>query len=491
MGLGLVGLSLVACGDEKEDVLEGTATPMAEGEMPMREELAPSNDEIYGWIDQIFAQGIRRPGYPADRWTEQFCLERFREFGLENVRAEPVELPYWEPRHCSLTVWGEGSGAEQALNLDCFPLPHSAPTPGLEGQLVPFEVDSPERVKGSIALYDVTLMRVPHATLAEMATWSYDPDASFTDSVQVLPFGSKRQAVMQRVIAADAVAFVGTLTDYPSDSHDYYVPYDGVAQPIPGVWIGGSDGARLREMLAAGPVHACLTVDSVREEITSYNVLGELPGDDDELVIIGSHHDGPWSSAVEDGSGTALVLAQAKYWPRVPQQDRPHRLVFLVNAGHMAGGAGIRRFIEAHGAELERVVLELHLEHAAKEFAEENGELKPTGHPEARWWFTSRIPRLEEAVRAAIEAEGLERSLVLPPTAFGARPPTDGGAFHLAGVPIVNFLPAPFYLFDSQDTLDKVDRAHLAAITRAASRIVESTQGVTARSMREGAGRIP
>jgi hypothetical protein len=292
--------------------------------------------------------------------------------------------------------------------------------------------------------------------------------------------------VMQRIMAADAAAFVGTLTDYPSDSHQYYVPYDGVPRPIPGVWISGSDGGRLREMLARGPVQARLSVDSVRYGITSYSIVGELPGADDELVIIGSHHDGPWSSAVEDGSGTALVLAQAAYWSRVAEEDRPHQLVFLVNAGHMAGGAGIRRYIEAHRAELEQVVLEVHLEHAAREFAEEDGRLKPTGLPEARWWFTSRIPQLEAAVRAAIEAESLGRSLVLPPTAFGPQPPTDGGAFHLAGVPLVDFLPAPFDLFDAQDTLDKVDRDHLAAITRAAVRIVESTRGVTAQSMREG-----
>jgi hypothetical protein len=214
--------------------------------------------------------------------------------------------------------------------------------------------------------------------------------------------------------------------------------------------------------------------------------VGELPGADDELVIIGSHHDGPWSSAVEDASGIALVLAQAEYWSRLPHQGRPHRLVFRLNSGHMAGSAGGRAFVEAHRAELERTVLGVHLEHAAKECVEDDGRLRPTGHPEARWWFTSRIPSLESAVRAAIEAEDLRRSLVLPPTAFGAQPPTDGGNFHLAGVPIVNFLAAPFYLFDSQDTLDKVDREHLAAITRAAVRIVESTREATARSMREG-----
>jgi hypothetical protein len=444
--------------------------------------LIPPEQRIYRWIEQVFGQGVRRPGYPADRWAEQFCLERFRAFGLQNVRLEPVELPYWEPRRWSLTVWGDGG--VQMLDLACFPLPHSAPTAGLEAQLVPFEAESPERAQGNIALCELSLMRSPHAALAGLATWCYDPEASFADSVQVLPFGREIQAVMEPAIAAGAVAFVGALSDYPSDSRDYYVPYDAVARPIPGVWVSGSDGARLREMLAAGPAHARLAVESVRQTVTTHNVVGELPGADDELVIIGSHHDGPWSSAVEDGSGIALVLAQAEYWSRVPEHGRPHRLVFLLNSGHMAGGAGARAFVEAHRAELDRTVLEVHLEHAANECVEEDGRLKPTGHPEARWWFTSRIPNLEAAVREAIEAEDLRRSLILPPTAFGPAPTTDGAAFHLAGVPIVNFLTAPFYLFDSQDTLDKIHRPSLVPVTRAAVRIIESTAGDTALAMR-------
>jgi len=36
------------------------------------DELIPPEQRIYDWIRQVFSQGVRRPGYPADRWAEQF-----------------------------------------------------------------------------------------------------------------------------------------------------------------------------------------------------------------------------------------------------------------------------------------------------------------------------------------------------------------------------------------------------------------------------------
>jgi Peptidase family M28 len=448
----------------------------------MRAELIPSEDKIFAWIEEVFDHGVRRPGYPADRWAEDWLQRRFRDLGLERVRVEPVEVPYWEPRAAKLTIHSPGS----TLDIPCFPLPHSVPTEGLEAEVVAFDPARPEAVAGACSLYDVVLNRVPQKVLQSRVTWSYDPDETYASTKHILPFGREIQNVMEPSISGGAAAFIGVLRDYPGDSHDYYVPYDASERPIPGVWISGSDGERLRELLACGQLRSTLLVDSVREMITAYNIVGELPGADEEMVIIGSHHDGPWASAVEDGSGIALVLAQAEYWSQVPQAERPHRLLFLLNAGHMAGGAGQRTFVEDHAAELDSVVLELHLEHAANEFSDETGVLAPTGRPESRWWFTSLIPRLQDAVRSAIEAEDLRRSMVVPPTMFGPKPTTDGADFYAAGVPLLNYLTAPFYLFDAMDTLDKVHRPSLVPVTRAAIRIIESTGGVSAAGMRAG-----
>jgi hypothetical protein len=219
------------------------------------------------------------------------------------------------------------------------------------------------------------------------------------------------------------------------------------------------------------------------------NVVGELPGADDQIVMVGSHHDGPWASAVEDASGVALVLAQAAYWAARPQEERPHRMRFVLQAGHMAGGAGLRRYVLDHRDELDRWVLQVHLEHAALEVEEGEGrtadDLVVTDVPVPRWFYTTRQPDLEAAVMAAIEDNDLRRSMVIAPDAFGAQPASDGAFYHNEGVPLVHFLAAPWYLGDEADTPDKVDRQALVPLTRATIQIIESTRDKPASTFRQ------
>jgi hypothetical protein len=83
-------------------------------------------------------------------------------------------------------------------------------------------------------------------------------------------------------------------------------------------------------------------------------------------------------------------------------------------------------------------VLEVHLEHAAGEFAaNDNGYPVPTGEPEPCWWFTTRLPHLERIVREAVTTESLDRSLMLPPDALVPRPPTGGGTWEYPAVRVV------------------------------------------------------
>ncbi len=450
----------------------------------------PTSDEMMGWIEEIASHGLRRPGYEADGWVERWAAERFSELGLEGVQLDPVEVLRWRPGECRLAVWPEARPSERHA-LPCRPVPYSASAERLELEIAPLGQGGEAGEAGEagkIAVVSNEMLALPQSVMRGFARGEYDPNGDLDGYVQVLPFGVRLQTVMEPAIEAGARAFVGVVRGMPVSTDAYYVPYDAVERPIPGVWLGADAGDELDSVLAQGRARAELTVSSSVDRVVSHNVIGTLPGASDEWVVIGSHHDGPWASAVEDASGTALVLAQARAWSRVPRERRPHNLLFLLNAGHMAGGAGLRAFVERRRAWLDRVVLEIHLEHVAREAAAQGGRLVPTERPEVRWWFTSFIDELETAVLEAIRAEGVGRSLLMPPEGFppgSAMPPTDGAFFHPAGVPIVQLLAAPSYLFDAADTPEMVHRPSLVPITRAVVRIVEASRAWTAAGLRQ------
>ena len=292
--------------------------------------LVPARQQIADWIERIVERGIRRPGYDADRWTEEWSANQLRSFGLQDITLEPVELPMWEPLGAaSLRAWPQ-SDPDRQIQLNGLALPHSRPVPqGIEAPLARSAPDDDgPSLEGKIAVQELELIRAPVAALRERATFSFDPENDFDRAVQVLPFGTSFMEVMEPAMQAGAVGFVGALTGVPWETSDYYVPYDALERAIPGMWLSPSSSHRLIAMLEQGPVRANLTADARRQATTTHNVVGSLPGISDDWVIIASHHDGPWASAVEDASGTALVLAQACYWSAVPEHQRPHNLLF-------------------------------------------------------------------------------------------------------------------------------------------------------------------
>jgi hypothetical protein len=454
----------------------------------------PTEDQVFGWIEEIVSHGIRRPGYPADVWVERWIEQQFREMGLEDVHTEPVPLRRWQPGTTKLTAT---TSTGETKDVECFGVPYSRSAERLELELAAYDKSDPSKVEGKASLYPVNLITLPATYLANQGDVPKDMTGRIVDDAarslakgsHTVPFAPEFQAVADPSIKAKAAAFIGTLTGSPGDTHEYYVPYNGVDIAIPGVWISESGGKWLTEQLADGPVHVTITAGSKVTDHTSFNIVGDLPGPGDEFVIVGSHHDGPWASAVEDASGTSLVLAQAHYWSRRPAGERPHRMRFVLQGGHMCGGAGLVAYVGKHKEELKSCVLEVHLEHVCLEVTEgDDGDLVVSDRAVPRWWFTSRHASLEKAVAGALAGEELTRSMVMAPDAFGPLPPTDGNAYAAAGVPIVQFLAAPWYLFDSIDTIDKIDRANLVPITRAAIRILMSTKDTTATKLRAEPG---
>lgn len=400
--------------------------------------------------------------------------------GVADAHLEPVDVNRWTPESCTVTWWRDDA-PQDAAEIACFALPYSQPEVELTAPLL--ADTGTEDLTGAVGVLRNRFPAIPQELFADESLEVRLDDATLADDEQPIPFGVRNGALFgdffQSTIDRGGAGMLGVIEGL--GTHEYYAPYTGVDVDLPAAWIGEQDGTALLAAMADGPVTATIRSSATREVVPSSNVVGSLPGPGDGAIVIGSHHDAPWASAVEDATGIAQVLAQAQHWAAVPESERPHPITFLLSTGHMAGAAGSLAFVDEHAELMDRTVLELHLEHVALRPATVDGEMVATEVPEVRWWFTTDRDDLRAMVLDALDAEGMRRDLVLPDVGFfGAEGPlSDAAPFTWGEVPIISMISAPAYLFDARDTIDKVDVDGMATVHAAAVRLVEGSAELT------------
>jgi hypothetical protein len=270
-----------------------------------------------------------------------------------------------------------------------------------------------------------------------------------------------------------AAAVCLILRDQPSNSNTHYGPYDGIMKPLPALWIGKYDGIKLRESAQAG-APATLVLEGGTEPGVMHNVWGVLPGRSEEVILVTSHHDSPFQGAVEDGAGTAQVLAQAWTWARVPREQRPKTLVFVLDSGHFYGSLGAHTFAREHRELMKRVRILITLEHlGGKAVEEKNGEYAETGRLAFTVMFTSPDPTVIAAVMKAFQKKPARMTAAIPYDFFGEAPTSDAAGYVLeAGVPVISWIGCPYYLLDAHDTLDKIEKRELQPIAETVAQLV-------------------
>ncbi|MCP4760476.1 MAG: M28 family peptidase [archaeon] len=453
----------------------------------LKNEIVPSKDQMMGWINEIYNQGIRRPGYSADEWTEMWIKTQLESYGVEDIKFDPISIRKWEAEGGDLKVWLKEE-PEKKFDIPFFPTPYSKATDGIETELK--MISEKKNLSGNIAVFSLNMLTLPTAQTKFIARKGnfYDPKNEFGPKLkQMLPFSLKCFNSMEGLEKNEASALIGILENYPSGTHDYYVPYDGVEGKKPAIWVNRKNGKIITDLMVKGKVKARLSYTGKISDAISNNITGILPSNSDEWIIIGTHHDGPWGSAVEDASGIALVLAQAEYWSKIPLNERPFNLMFLFTGAHMAGGKGTRDFPKKNPELMKKTVTAIHLEHVARDYKVENEKMMPIDAPMTRMWFTTKIRLLRRIVMNAIIQEDLSRSIIVSPDIVPGMddPPSDGAQYFLEGVPLVSLISAPPYLFDSADTPEMVHQESLESISRATIRIIDGLKDQTADGLRK------
>jgi hypothetical protein len=198
-------------------------------------------------------------------------------------------------------------------------------------------------------------------------------------------------------------------------------------------------GETLKSALAtAGPLLAAnLVLQASLASATSENVVGIVPGDSTQEIILGSHTDG--TNSMED-NGPAAILALASCMPA----KRPRTVRIVLSGGHFVGSRGLQTYVAENTADLTASALAvIEVEHlGAREWTEVSpGVMGLTGLPEVQVITTSPNQPLVAAGKAF--GQQFPRSIVGGPPVLG-----EGQNFRI--VPLIQFISMPEYLLVGQ-----------------------------------------
>jgi hypothetical protein len=346
-------------------------------------------------------------------------------------------------------------------------------------------------VKGKIAIIDFRNPPLNIAPWLKFALYVHDPKHTIPDDYShPATFRFVNWESFYRAYENGAIGVIGILKDHPGGIKEYFFPADHTAsdpRPIPGLYIGRDDGKELKKKLRKNKdkiITGTLIQTGTKSQGTTSNIFGFISGKTDEIIIISSHHDAPFNNAVQDASGSGIVLALAKYFAQFPPKTFNKSLMFLFTAGHFYEEIGGKKFIEKYRNDLiPKIFTSIHIEHIAKEYLEKDGKIVYTGYPEPRAIFVSSSQLLISFVKDAVIKHDLQRTMMVP-TSFPIGVATDGKPFHeKANLPIISLASAPFYIYNPIDTIEKLALEEFEPLTNAFIDIIQSLDKISRKEL--------
>jgi len=288
--------------------------------------------------------GSRFGGTEGERRAAEFIQKKMKAYGLTNVHQEPVPYIGWQRGEAQLEIL-----SPLHKKIDCISLPLS-PAGTVEATIMDMEDGAPSAFEQrSTEIKDKVVM---------------------TTSV-VAPGGSKRWIhrgeKYGRSVLTGARAFI-FVNHYPGfGPATGGVGHDGPGY-IPAISICKEDGAFLQRLIRRhSEVKVRITTTDHSEPMTSWNVLGDLPGqeDPDIIVMIGCHYDGhDISQGAEDpASGVVAVLEAARVLAKYAKQ-LPYTIRFALWGVEEIGLLGSREYVKAHNDELPNIRFYLNMDSA-------------------------------------------------------------------------------------------------------------------------------
>ena len=455
---------------------------------PKLQVLAPDSETIENDLRRICSVPHRRIGTEEAHEIENYLEKTVKELGLENVKKETFEVINWVGTDWKLSI----EANNETFEIPCFYVLDTEFTEkkGITAPLIYVGTGSKRDfkktdVKGKIVVADIEFPTFPVGKIVKMAEPYYvaDPQNSFDETTEmILTFvlsnfppqalgGKPREdSVYWRAVRAGALGLILLLRDYPTNINSHWGPYDGSMKPLPALYVGKYDSMKVRELTKAENSQGTLILTGYKEISKANNIWGILPGQSEEMYMLSTHTDSAFEGASEDGIGVAMVLAQLRAWSKIPKEQRPKSLLFVLTAGHLYGGIGAELFAKKYrDTLLKKVIVDINLEHMCAKEVEEDPEThnyRFTNNLAIGAVFISHDENLVAHTTKAFKEHNIERMLLIPENFFNTPPIGEAGHFAIhSGLKVIHWIRSPYYLLTAEDTLDKIamDKLHPTA----------------------------
>ena len=265
----------------------------------------PLADAALGYLSDLAEDlGPRASATEQELEAAEYLLARFTELGYSTTLQEFEK----QSQVAALTVGVPAGSAEEEI------------------QTIPITGSAPGEVSGALEFVGL-------ARTADISSGGLYGRIALIERGEIT-FQSK----VDRVSRAGAVAAV-VFNNRPGGFRGTL----GGESEVPVVAISREDGSKLQELMSGGQVEVAVTVEDVGE--MSRNVVAELPGTGDGVVVVGAHYDTVPEviGANDNASGVGVLLALAG---ELVGRPFPFTLRFIAFGSEETGLDGSRHYVD-------------------------------------------------------------------------------------------------------------------------------------------------
>jgi aminopeptidase YwaD len=269
--------------------------------------------------------GSRFGGSESEHKAAEFLKQKMEAYGLKNVHLEEFPVYGWERGTCELTM---SAPVEREFSAIAMPFCGSGEIEGDiidlgEGEAEDF-ARAGDAVRGKIVLSAAETNKPGEVTLHRTDKYRLAVDAGALGHI----FVNKNPGLLHITGALYAKNPGG------KDDADHEAP-------IPGIGITHEAGSMMRRLAERGTLKVKIKLENRTYLSKSYNVVGDVPGqNENEIILLGGHYDGHDIAygAGDDAAGTLVGLEIGR--ALAPFAGKLKRTVRIICFGYEELGLG-------------------------------------------------------------------------------------------------------------------------------------------------------